>query len=111
MTLLEITKQYRPCWLVAEESCYVTVTAEGTELAIFKPGEFPFIHFVGGVCVDCALGLAVCTWPECPHRSSPVRDRETPKDSTVDVLFRVQPAGPLVADEADAPAKRLDWRR
>jgi hypothetical protein len=64
----KITKKYRLCWRIAEEACYVTVTADGSELVVLKPGERPFTHFVSGVCTDCTAGTE-CGWSECPRRN------------------------------------------
>jgi hypothetical protein len=100
----KITKQYRPLHHTDDRATYVTVTAEGSELVIFKPGEFPFTSFIGGVRMDCAMGLAECAWPECPQRNRPVPDLES-KDAEVDAPFRVLPSSPQDVQETPAPVE------
>jgi hypothetical protein len=71
----KITKQYRLCWRLEDAACYITVTAEGSELLILAPGKPASIHAIVGVCIDCMFG-AGCSRPDCPSRNRGIASAE-----------------------------------
>ena len=106
LTTPKINKVYRRLWVAGSESCYLNVSAEGTELLTIHFDGTMFRHALVGWCSDCAFGE--CDWPQCPKRfpqqrvpdsPTPIRDQDDSKAAETVEPFRAMPSPPEAVED------------